>query len=171
MTRPGLILLRASYARPHFSSVPGLKFSTTTSPPEMRRRARSCPSRSRRLMVTDFLLRAMIGHQRVRPSFRCRPHTRMGSPLPGGSTFMTSAPKSARSWPQNGPASRLPISTTLTPSSGRAPFSAIYVLLQGRYDEVPPLVDVLAHNYLRSVRVARFEGVQDLAVVVIGDHA
>src|SRR5215208_5395900 len=152
MTRPGLILLRASYPRPHFSSVPGLKFSTTTSPPEMRRRARSCPSRSRKLMVTDFLLRAMIGHQRVRPSLRWRPHTRMGSPLPGGSSFMTS--------------------TTRTPSRGRVPLSpsAIQILFEGSYDEVAALVDVLAHNDLRPAGVAVLQGFQDLAVIVIGDH-
>ena len=36
----------------------------------------------------------------------------MGSPAPGGSTLITSAPMSPISWPQNGPAIRLPISTT-----------------------------------------------------------
>src|SRR5215210_5115577 len=153
MTRPGFVSLRSPYPRPHLSSVPGLKFSTTTSASEMRRRARSWPSSSRRLRVTDFLLRAMMGHQRVRPSLRWRPQTRMGSPLPGGSTLMISAPKSARSWPQNGPASRLPISTTRTPSRGRAPpfSSAIHVFLESFDDEVPPLVDVLAHDDLGTV--------------------
>src|SRR5215217_1762651 len=63
--RPGLMPLRSSYPRPHFSSVPGLKFSTTTSASEMSRRARFCPSPSRRLMVIDFLLRAIMGHQGV----------------------------------------------------------------------------------------------------------
>src|SRR5215213_7453164 len=122
----------------------------------MSRRARSCPSSSRKFRVTDFLLRAMMGHQRVRPSLRCLPQTRIGSPLPGASTLMTSAPKSARSWPQNGPARRLPISTTRTPSRGRSPLSpsAIHVLLQGSYDEVAPLIDVLAHDDLRPVRIA-----------------
>src|SRR5215208_19510 len=171
MTRPGLMPLRSSYPRPHFSSVPGLKFSTTTSASEMRRRARSCPSPSRRLMVTDFLLRAMMGHHRVRPSLRWRPHTRMGSPLPGGSSFITSAPKSARSWPQKGPASRLPISTTRTPSRGRAPLplSGIHILLQGADDEVAALVDVLAHDDLGPVGVAFLQSFQDLAVIVVGD--
>src|SRR5215211_151829 len=155
MTRPGLISLSSWYPRPHFSSVPGLKFSTTTSASEMRWRARSCPSSSRRLMVTDFLLRAIMGHHRVRPSLRCRPQTRMGSPLPGGSIFMTSAPKSARSWPQKGPACRLPISTTRTPSRGRVPSvpSSIHILLEGPNDEVAALVDVLAHDDLRPVSV------------------
>src|SRR5918912_151257 len=163
MTRPGLASLKSSYPRPHRSSVPGLKFSTTTSAPEMRRRANSCPFSSRRLRVTDFLLRAMMGHQRVRPSLRCLPHSRMGSPLPGGSTLMTSAPKSARSWPQKGPASKLPISTTRTPSRGRGPFfsSATHVLLEGSYDEVAPLVDVLAHDDLRPVSIAVLQRLQD----------
>src|SRR5215211_1781912 len=158
MTRAGLVSLRSPYPRPHLSSVPGLKFSTTTSASEMRRRARSWPSSSRRLRVTDFLLRAMMGHQRVRPSLRWRPQTRMGSPLPGGSILRTSAPKSARSWPQNGPASRLPISTTRTPSRGLTPLSpsAIHILLEGSYDEVAALVDVLAHDDLRPVGVAFF---------------
>src|SRR5215203_5655155 len=171
MTRPGFVSLRSQYPRPHLSSVPGLKFSTTTSASEMSRRAMACPSSSRRLRVTDFLLRAMMGHHRVRPSLRWRPQTRMGSPLPGGSTLMTSAPKSARSWPQKGPASKLPISTTRTPSSGRTPLSpsAIHVLLECSYHEVAPLVDVLAHDDLRPVRVAFLQCLQDLAVIVVGD--
>src|SRR5215203_578932 len=172
MTRPGLISLRSPYPRSHLSSVPGLKFSTTTSASEIRRRARSCPSSSRRLMVTDFLLRAMMGHHRVRPSLRWRPHTRMGSPLPGGSSFITSAPKSARSWPQKGPASRLPISTTRTSSRGHTPLllSAIHILLEGSYDEVAALVDVLAHDDFCPVSVAFLQCFQDLAVIVIGDN-
>src|SRR5215207_4635793 len=171
ITSPSLISLRSSYPRPHLSSVPGLKFSTTMSASEMRRRARSCPSSSRRLRVTDFLLRAIIGHQRVCPSLRWRPQTRMGSPVPGGSSFMTSAPKSPRSWPQKGPARRLPISTTRTPSRGRAPLplSAIHVLLEGSYNEIAALVDVLAHNDLRPVGIALLQGFQDLAVIVVGD--
>src|SRR5688500_10253051 len=171
MTRPGLMPLRSSYPRPHFSSVPGLKFSTTTSASEMSRRARSCPSPSRRLMVTDFLLRAMMGHQRVRACRRWRPQSRMGSRLPGGSSLITSAPKSARSWPQKGPASRLPISTTRTPSRGRVPLSpsAIHILLEGSYDEVSTLVDVLTHDDLRPVGIALLQGCQDLAVIVVGD--
>src|SRR5215210_6733138 len=171
MTRAGLVSLRSPYPRPHLSSVSGLKFSTATSAPEMRRRARSCPSSSRRLRVTDFLLRAMMGHQRVCPSLRCLPHCRMGSPLPGGSSFMTSAPKSARSWPQNGPARRLPISTTRTPSRGRGPLpcAAIRVTFKGPYDEVASLVDVLAHDDLGHVRIAFLEHFQDLTVVLVRD--
>src|SRR5919112_1381843 len=171
MTRPTLISRRSSYPRPHLSSVPGLKFSTTTSASEMSRRARFCPSSSRRLRVTDFLLRAMIGHQRVCPSLRWRPQTRMGSPFPGGSSLMTSAPRSPRSWPQKGPARRLPISTTRTPSRGHGPLtlSAICVLLEGSYDEIASLVDVLAHADLHPVGVAFLQGFQDPTVILVGD--
>src|SRR5215207_6310888 len=151
--------------------VPGRKFSTTTSAPAIKFRASSCPSSSRKFKVTDFLLRAMMGHHRVWPFLRWRPHSRMGSPFPGGSTFITSAPKSARSCPQKGPASRLPISTTRTPSSGRAPLllSVIHILLEGSYDEVAALIDVLAHDDFGPVSVAFLQSFQDLAVIVVGD--
>ena len=49
--------------------------------------------------------------RRARPAF-CRPQSRIGSPCPGGSILMTSAPMSPSSWPQNGPASRVPSSST-----------------------------------------------------------
>src|SRR5215210_1860584 len=147
MTRPGLLSLKSSYPSPQRSMVPGRKFSTTTSAPAIKFRASSCPSSSRKFKVTDFLLRAMIGHHKVWPFLRWRPHSRMGSPFPGGSTFITSAPKSARSWPQNGPASRLPISTTRTPSSGElVPFLASVILyfLQSAGPGTSHLVDVFA---------------------------
>ena len=93
----GLISLSRSQPSPQRSSVPGRKFSTRMSAVAIRRRAISCPSGSRRLSVIDFLLRAITGHQRERPSFRCWPQARIGSPTPGASTLITSAPKSARS--------------------------------------------------------------------------
>src|SRR5262249_42378822 len=42
----------------------------------------------------------------------------MMSPTPGGSTLMTSAPRSPRSWPANGPAMNAPSSSTRRPASG-----------------------------------------------------
>jgi hypothetical protein len=44
---------------------------------------------------------------------------RNGSPVPGGSIFTTSAPNSASSFAQNGPAISAPISRTRKPASGR----------------------------------------------------
>src|SRR4051794_23361660 len=43
---------------------------------------------------------------------------RIGSPEPGGSTFTTSAPASANSFPQYGPAICVDSSRTRTPASG-----------------------------------------------------
>jgi hypothetical protein len=50
--------------------VPGLKFSTSTSASAMSFLANSWPFASLKFKVTDFLLRAMMGHQSVRPAFR-----------------------------------------------------------------------------------------------------
>ena len=45
------------------------------------------PGSVRRSIATDRLLRAMAGHQRLRPS-TVTPHPRIGSPVPGGSTLI-----------------------------------------------------------------------------------
>ena len=44
--------------------------------------------------MTDFLFRATTGHHSDIPCGFSRPHWRIGSPWPGSSTLMTSAPKS-----------------------------------------------------------------------------
>src|SRR5450432_2084941 len=108
---------------PHFSSVPGRKFSMTMSASRASRRTISWPSSLRRSMVIDFLLRACTYHQSDVP-LCSRRHWRSGSPpgLPseaGGSIFMTSAPNSAKTLPANGPAMSWPSSRTLRPASGR----------------------------------------------------
>src|SRR4051794_12142346 len=46
------------------------------------------------------------------------PQRRIGSPAPGGSTLMTSAPRSPSSWPANGPAMNEPSSRTRRSASG-----------------------------------------------------
>src|SRR3990167_5731685 len=115
MMRRGLIAFSASYPSPHFSSVPGRKFSSRKSASPTRRRTMSCPSGSRRLAVMHRLPRATTDHQSGKPS---RPHSRMGSPCPGGSTLITSAPMSAKIWPQNGPAMSWPSSMTRRSVSG-----------------------------------------------------
>jgi hypothetical protein len=103
---------------PHFSSVPGRKFSTTTSALSIRARATSRPSGARRSRVTELLLRPITGHQGEWPLGLVRPHWRIGSPALGSSSLMTSAPKSPSTWPQNGPAISEPISMTRRPFSG-----------------------------------------------------
>ena len=65
-----------------------------------------------------FLLRPTTGHQSDLPLAFSRPQLRIGSPWPGGSILMTSAPMSPSSCPQNGPASSVPSSITRSPESG-----------------------------------------------------
>ena len=95
MTSLGLSAHSASGDMPQRSSVPGRKFSTRMSAVAIRSRASCWPSASRRFRVIDFLLRAITGHHSDRPCGFSRPHWRIGSPAPGGSILITSAPKSA----------------------------------------------------------------------------
>jgi hypothetical protein len=69
------------------------------------------------LRVMLFLLRAWTDHHSEVPSLSTR-HWRSGSPLPGASTLITSAPNSASMREQNGPAISVPSSSTLMPASG-----------------------------------------------------
>src|SRR6185295_20188986 len=110
---------RDSSSQPRFqrSSAPGRKFSIMMCVPRARRRTISCPSGWRRSQVTDFLLRDCTCHQSEVP-LRMRRHLRSGSPSPGGSILITSAPKSASVFAQNGPAISEPNSRTRTPASG-----------------------------------------------------
>ena len=57
-------------------------------------------------------------HGRSAPSMREK--VRAGSPIPGGSSLITSAPQSASTQPAAGPATHTPSSTTRIPSSGPA---------------------------------------------------
>src|SRR5262245_58131081 len=57
------------------------------------------------------------------PSLRW-PHVRMGSPAPGGSTLITSAPNSPSAAPTIGPAASVAASTTLNPCRGRSGMGA-----------------------------------------------
>src|SRR4051794_1310046 len=116
-TSPGFPLASVAWSIPQRASVPGLKFSITTSTCAVRSRTTARPRSVRRSTATDRLLRAMAGHQRLRPS-TVTPHRRIGSPVPGGSTLITSAPRSPSSWPANGPAMNEPSSSTRRSASG-----------------------------------------------------
>ncbi|MCY1395030.1 hypothetical protein D9M71_99580 [compost metagenome] len=85
-----------SQPSPHFSSVPGRKFSMTmsTCAASLRTMSRAC-SRLRS-SVTDFLLRLCTYHHSEVSLCSLR-HLRSGSPSFGGSTLMTSAPNWASS--------------------------------------------------------------------------
>src|SRR5688500_874136 len=118
-TRTSFGFSRESTSQPrfHFSSAPGRKFSTTMCERAASRRTISCPSARRRSQLTERLLRDCTCHHSDTP-FLMRRHLRSGSPSPGGSILITSAPKSASVFAQNGPATRLPSSSTFTPASG-----------------------------------------------------
>ena len=99
----------------------GLKFSTTTSACAASLRAVSRPIRDLMFRVTPRLLVFRYRNGRLMSdcgSSRTNgPMRRAGSPPPGRSTFRTSAPKSARSLVQYGPATWWVKSSTRTPSS------------------------------------------------------
>ena len=95
---------------------------------------------------------------------------------------MTSAPRSPRSRPANGPASSVPSSITRTPASGpgSAPCSSGSVraalrslvdseLARIRDEHVARLEDVLAHHQLGPLGVAALQRMGDLLVVVERD--
>src|SRR3954471_7822049 len=117
-TQPGFTAWTSSGPSPHFSIVPGRKFSTTTSAVAHSSSARRWQSSVRRLSATERLPRAITDHQSEWPLCLCWPHSRSASPFGGASTLMTSAPKSASSVPTNGPAMSWPNSTTRRPWSG-----------------------------------------------------
>ena len=99
---PGFSFESRSQPRPHFSIAPGRKFSTTMSAPAASLRTISCASGCLRSSVTDFLLRACAYHHSDVPWCSLR-HFLSGSPAPGGSILITSAPNSASRRAQNGP--------------------------------------------------------------------
>src|SRR5574343_379425 len=93
--------------------VPGLKFSITTSAVAHKRTAVSAPPGSCRWMRMLFLLRLNIGKKPPPAPGKWR----VRSPS-GGSTLITSAPRSASTRPQAGPMTMWLNSTTRRPSSG-----------------------------------------------------
>ena len=96
MISPGLMALSTSQPTPHFSSVPGRKFSHRMSVCSTSRLNSSTPSLRCRSMVTDFLLRASESQVSVSPRLVGVPKRRQASPPIGCSTFSTSAPNSPR---------------------------------------------------------------------------
>src|SRR5690606_33588548 len=116
MIRLGLIAESCSHPMPHFSSVPGRKFSMTMSASATSLRTIAWPSSDFRSSVSDFLLRLWVYHHREVPSCNLR-HLRKGSPVPGGSILITSAPNWANNALAYGPAMSEPNSSTFTPES------------------------------------------------------
>ena len=82
----------------------------------------------RKFADTAFLLRATTSHHSLSSP---RPQLRIGSPWPGGSTLMTSAPMSPSNCPQKGPAINWPSSITRISLSAPV-FSTLLRRLQSR---------------------------------------
>ena len=118
ITSRGLISFKVSQPRPHFSSVPGWKFSTITSAFSASSLRMRAPSGVRMSSVIDFLLRHSESQGSESPLSVIVPKRRSGSPTWGSSTFNTSAPNSASWVEQKGPARKLETSRTRMSSSG-----------------------------------------------------
>ena len=98
--------------------IAGLKFSMRTSASEIRVFRSVRPECSRKFAVTYLLFRPKLYHQKEVPCSSSKRHLRIGSPVFGGSTLMTSAPKYARRVPAKGPANSWPTSITFMPVRG-----------------------------------------------------
>src|SRR5215510_7340499 len=118
MTNFRFCSLSTSQPSPQLSSVPGWKFSTSTSDTATRRLRISAPSGFLRSRVAAFLLRLSCKNRSPSPLFVMVPNVRRASPTFGNSILMTSAPNSPSCVAQNGPARKLDASMTRTPCSG-----------------------------------------------------
>src|SRR3569623_317481 len=128
-TRRGCASSNWSGPSPQPSRAPGRKFSISTSHSAASLRTISYASGCFRSSASERLLRDCTCHHTVVPSL-IRRQCRSGSPPAGGSTLITSAPKSASVFAANGPAISCPSSSTFRPSSGPAIRSG--PLLRGR---------------------------------------
>src|SRR5215471_242391 len=120
ITTRGWAAWTAGQSMPQRSRALGRLPTMSTSLTSSSRWNKAWPSAWRRSSVTQRLLRLTLFHTTPMPSLRS-PHVRMGSPAPGGSTLITSAPNSPSAVPTIGPAASVAASMTRSPSSGRGP--------------------------------------------------
>ena len=173
MMRRGLIFSSASGPRPQPSMAPGRKFSISTSTSPASCRTMSCARGSFRSRASERLLRDCTCHQTEVPSFSKR-HLRSGSPMPGGSILITSAPKSAKVLAANGPAISWPSSSTFRPLSGPvgASVEKEEFFMEAKCAFGRPGRPLLCLNFgLRVLRRLAQKGEQALDGRVIGAHA
>ena len=113
ITSLGFTASRTSGSSPSASSFPGRKFSTRTSAVSSNLRRTEIPSSDFRSRTIVRFPRPTIFQNNVTSSEGSRhPMSRTVSPVPGRSTLMTSAPKSASCRAHPGPARTVEISTT-----------------------------------------------------------
>src|SRR5512134_1791952 len=124
MTR-GACLSSHAFVMPHFSSVPSLKFSTSTSAFFTSCARTSWPAFTPMLSVSERLLRLTPRKYADSPLTKGGPQVRVSSPAPGGSTLITSAPMSPSICVHSGPARMRVRSSTRSPSSAPLGFSVL----------------------------------------------
>src|SRR5882672_1289977 len=160
MTSAGLTPRSSSQPSCQRSSVPGRKFSASTSAAAASRLISAWPSGTRRLHVIDFLLRDSTSHQYESPSRTGVPRRRRSSPRPGCSTLITSAPNSPSSVAQNGAATKVARSSTERPSRARgtSPTSTLAVRGLQDHDGLLDLRDDLAGGGAVAAHDALLDG-------------
>src|SRR6185295_5013079 len=119
--RRGFVLSSAGGSRPSLRALSGRKFSRTMSLRPTSRSKIALPSASLRSSVIDFLLRLQARKYALRGPTNGGPQDRVSSPAPGRSILTTSAPRSPRICPHNGPASTRDASRTRRPVKGAFP--------------------------------------------------
>src|SRR5919197_5953000 len=119
VTRRGLAAARVSWSSPKRASRPGRKLSITTSAASASRRASAPATGWPRSRVIARRLRLTAWKYAAVPSAaNGGPQRRVSSPVPGASTLITSAPRSASCMVAKGPARMRDRSRTFRPSSG-----------------------------------------------------
>src|SRR5215467_13971356 len=156
-TRRGACRSNQASVKPHFSSVPNLKLSMSTSDFSIRPARTFCPAGTAMLSVSERLLRLTPRKYTASLPTKGGPQLRVSSPLSGGSTLITSAPMSPSIMVQSGPARIRVKSTTRMPASGPLAVSVI---------SAPVDSTLLAHRGRRvEVLGAAIEIVLELALV------
>ena len=100
------------------ATVKKFKFSKSTSEIPTNSLSICCPFLALKFKVIDFLFRESISQFKGVPGSPSFGGPLNESPVSGCSTLITSAPKSPRRVAPQGPASKVPMSRTLIPSSG-----------------------------------------------------
>src|SRR4051812_36817040 len=165
--RRGLISSSLSGPSAQPSSAPGRKFSTSTSHSQASLRTISCACSFFKSSAMLRLLRDCTCHHTEVPSLIIR-QWRNGSPPAGGSTLITSAPKSPNVFAANGPAMSWPSSSTFRPARGPGMASGFLLCRRRLVVGGKPLVKGFERVFLREQLV---EVVHDLGFDAVLEHA
>src|SRR5947207_12314089 len=147
ITSRGLAAASTGQPAPNRSRTPGLKFSTRTSHAAARSSSRSTPSGWCRSSRIERLPALTCEYSPERPRITL-PYD-WATSVPGSSALTTSAPRSARIRPANGPATARDRSSTRSPSRGLVSFVTASALVRpGQAEDV--LGEVVEDHFLRD---------------------